>query len=78
VFDSLKLRGAPPIFPPPEGARFIGACEGLRLYVRKAVSWTYYIIGPGDVLLAFNGFAYEEVAERRGVQKLAKLGRLVA
>lgn len=76
LHQNLQTRGAPSTFPPPKDARFVGALEGLRLYIRKTTSWTYYVIGPGDVLLAFNGFRNENTAERFGVQKLSKLGSL--
>lgn len=73
LHQNLKTRGAPPIFSPPEDARFVGALEGLRLFVRDN---TYYVIGPADVLFAFNSFRNENAAERFGLQKLSKLGSL--
>ncbi len=71
----LETRGAPRTFRPPKSARFVGAREGLRVYVKidRGGSWSYYVIGPADVLLAFNAFSNEAAAERHGVDTLAKL-----
>ncbi len=71
----LKSRGAPRIFTPPKDARFVGAREGLRVYVKqdRGRSWSYYVIGPADVLLDFNGYSNEAAAERHGVTTLTKL-----
>jgi len=71
----LKLRGAPRTWEPTKDSRFVGAREGLRVYVdcNERDTWTYYVLGPADVLLAFNGFSNEASAANHGVGTLTKL-----
>lgn len=77
---SLATRGAPTTYSPPGDARFVGVCEGLRLYLHLSQrgTWTYYVLGPGNVLLDFNGFGTEHAAERHGAGSLSRLADAVA
>lgn len=65
--EQLAIRGAPERWPPPPEVEPCEEQEGLRLYVVREHGcdchpWQFLIVGPGNVLLAFNNFTTEQGA----------------